>query len=70
MTLGLLFALVSSNAAWGFCGTYVGGAGTSIYNSASQVAVVRQGTTTTITMANNVVGDAAEFAIRGDEAEG
>ena len=63
MTLGLLFALVSSNAAWGFCGTYVGGAGTSIYNSASQVAIVRQGTTTTITMANNVVGDAAEFAM-------
>ena len=63
MVAGLLFALVSSNIAWGFCGTYVGGAGTSIYNSASQVAIVRQGSTTTLTMANNVVGDAADFAM-------
>ena len=63
MTIGLLLALVSPNEAWGFCGTYVGGAGTSIYNSASQVAIVRQGSTTTLTMANNVVGDASEFAM-------
>ena len=55
----------STSIAWGFCGTYVGGAGSSLYNGASQIAVVRQGTQTTLTMANDVFGsgDLGEFAL-------
>ena len=55
----------STSVAWGFCGTYVGGAGSSLYNGASQIAVVRQGTQTTLTMANDVFGsgDLSEFAL-------
>jgi MYXO-CTERM domain-containing protein len=42
----------------------VGGAGTNLYNSSSQVAIVRQGTKTTLTMANNVYGSGlTDFAI-------
>jgi len=55
----------STSVAWGFCGTYVGGAGSNLYNGASQIAVVRQGTQTTLTMANDVFGsgDLSEFAL-------
>ena len=55
----------STSVAWGFCDTYVGGAGSSLYNGASQIAVVRQGTQTTLTMANDVFGsgDLGEFAL-------
>ena len=56
---------LASGPAMGFCGTYVGGAGSNLYNGASQVAVVRQGSRTTLTMANDVYGSGAmsEFAM-------
>jgi len=46
-----------------FCGTYVSSAGTEVYNSASEVVIVRQGQRTTLTMANDVRGDPSNFAM-------
>jgi hypothetical protein len=54
----------STASAWAFCGTYVGGAGTNLYNAASQIAIVRQGTDTTLTMASDVYGSGVtDFAM-------
>jgi hypothetical protein len=54
MTTGLLTLFLLSPAARAFCGAYVGGTAT---NDASIVVVVRQGTTTTLTLVNDY-GDA------------
>ena len=55
-----MFWLVS--AAHAFCGTFVSSSGT-LFNNASEIAVVREGTTTTLTMANDFEGDPTEFAM-------
>ena len=57
--LGTLFP----TAALAFCGTYVGGADSELYNEVSQVAMVRQGTTTTLSVYNDVHGDTDDFAL-------
>ena len=62
MTLAAL-ALLAAPGAHAFCGTYVGQAGSELYNSASQVAITRQGSRTTLTLANDVQGDVDTFAI-------
>ncbi|MDP2304445.1 MAG: DUF2330 domain-containing protein [Pseudomonadota bacterium] len=59
----LLSLLALSGPAHAFCGTYVGQAGASLYNSVSQVVISRQGTRTTLTLANNYEGDATAFAL-------
>ena len=60
----MLFALLAalSPEASAFCGTYVGQAGANLENRASQIAVARQGTRTTLTMNNDYEGDATDFA--------
>ena len=58
---GLLLGLVSPVHA--FCGTYVGEPGADLTNSASQMAVVRQGQRTVLTMVNDFQGDVAQFAM-------
>jgi hypothetical protein len=50
-------------AAFGFCGFYVAKADTRLFNKASQVALVRLGDKTVMTMANDFRGDPREFAI-------
>ncbi|MEL6342100.1 MAG: DUF2330 domain-containing protein [Myxococcota bacterium] len=52
-----------SAAAHAFCGNYVGEAGADLVNTASEVAIVRQGGRTTITMSNDVVTDVNDFAM-------
>ena len=51
--------------AWahGFCGTYVGGTTDELYNRASEVAIVKQGSRTTLTFKNAYEGDAAAFTL-------
>ena len=49
--------------AWAFCGTYVGGAGSEIYNQVSEVVYVRSGTRTTLTLHSDVLGDTDDFAM-------
>lgn len=59
----LLLSLLGVLQAHAFCGTYVSSAGTEVYNSASEVVIARQGTRTTLTMANDVIGDPSDFAM-------
>ena len=58
MTLILLVA-----QAHAFCGTFVGGDGALLTNSASQVVLAREGTRTTLTLAMDYQGDLSEFAL-------
>lgn len=58
----LAVALAPSQA-HAFCGTYVGSAGSALYNQVSEVAVVRQNQRTTLSLRNDVVGDVDDFAL-------
>lgn len=46
-----------------FCGVYVGGKGSKLYNDATQVVLMRQGTRTVLSMSNNYDGPAKGFAM-------
>ncbi len=59
----MLTFLLLSPAAHAFCGTYVGSAGSELYNSAAKVALARDGTRTTITLANDFEGAVTDFAL-------
>ena len=49
--------------AWAFCGFYVAGSGESLANDATQVALMRHGTTTVVSMQNSYVGPPEDFAM-------
>ena len=63
MVLGMAACLWSPCDASAFCGFYVGGAGASLYNHASQVAMVRNGDRTVISLMNDYEGPLDEFAL-------
>ena len=54
------FAPLTASA---FCGFYVARADSKLYNQSSQVALVRDGRSTSITMASDYQGDLKEFAL-------
>lgn len=58
----LLSSSLITNAS-AFCGTYVGGVGAELYNSYSQLSVVREDNDTTLTIVNNVEGNFDSFAL-------
>jgi hypothetical protein len=58
-----IFTIAISTTAQAFCGFYVAKADTSLFNSASQVVLVRDGQRTVITMANDFEGDVEDFAV-------
>jgi hypothetical protein len=58
-----LVAGVAPAEAWAFCGTYVGSAGSAIYNEVSEVVLARSGKRTTLSLRNDVVGDVNDFAL-------
>jgi hypothetical protein len=60
--LPLVLSLISPPAD-AFCGFYVAKADTTLYNDASKVVLVRDGTRTTLTMASDYQGDPREFAM-------
>ena len=60
-TLLLLNQLIAPANA--FCGTYVGGVGSEFYNTYSQLAVVRDGSNTTLTIVNDIQGNFEDFAL-------
>ena len=62
MSLPILLAL-AANPAHAFCGTYMGGAGAELYNEVSQVALVREGGTTVLSVSNDVDGNFDDFAL-------
>ena len=53
----------AASSASAFCGFYVAKADTELFNKSSQVALVRDGDRTVITMANDYIGDPTEFAM-------
>jgi hypothetical protein len=55
--------LATPAAAHAFCGFYVSGAGAQLFNNATQVVLMRQGTRTVLSMQNNYDGPAADFAM-------
>ncbi len=58
----LSVVLFASNAE-AFCGFYVSGAGQALYNNATQVALMREGTRTVLSMQNNYQGPPEDFAM-------
>lgn len=60
---GSLLAALCAEPAFPFCGFYVAKADTKLFNQASQVAIVRDGDRTVMTMANDFQGDPTEFAM-------
>ncbi len=50
-------------SAHAFCGFYVGGAGQQMFNDATQVVMMREGTTTILSMRNNYQGPPTDFAM-------
>ncbi len=61
LVCALLVSLPSTAEA--FCGTYVGSAGSDIYNEVSEVAMVRSGKRTTLSIRNDAIGDLDDFAL-------
>jgi hypothetical protein len=59
----ILAAALCPPAAHAFCGFYVASGDAKLFNKASQVALVRDGDRTVLTMANDFRGEPKEFAI-------
>jgi hypothetical protein len=62
LALGCGAALLPSEAR-AFCGFYVGGAGARMYNHATEVVLMREGTRTVLSMQNNYDGPPDRFAM-------
>jgi hypothetical protein len=63
-TIGLVAGLVGgAPSAEAFCGFYVGGADAELFNNATQVSLMREGTRTVLSMANNYQGPPSDFAM-------
>ena len=60
MALG---AVLVPRTAEGFCGFYVNGAGSEMFNDATQVVLMRMGTRTVLSMQNNYQGPPEAFAL-------
>ena len=58
-----LFALAAPAVASAFCGFYVAGADTSLYNNATMVVMMRDGTRTVLAMQNDYQGPPENFAL-------
>jgi hypothetical protein len=62
--LGAVLAVgATSIAAHAFCGFYVGGSGQKLFNDATQVALMRDGTRTILAMQNDYRGPLEDFAM-------
>jgi MYXO-CTERM domain-containing protein len=59
----LLGVFAPARRADAFCGFYVGGAGTEMFNHATQVVMMRAGTKTVLSMQNNYEGPPSDFAL-------
>ncbi len=63
LRLAVVATLSVPFAAAAFCGFYVSGAGAELFNDATQVNLLRQGTTTVLAMQNNYRGPPENFAM-------
>jgi MYXO-CTERM domain-containing protein len=62
-TLIALALCIFAPRAHAFCGFYVGGAGAQMFNNATEVVLMRHGTTTVLSMQNNYQGPPESFAL-------
>lgn len=63
LLIASLAVLGTPRAAAAFCGFYVAGADQKLYNNATMVTLMRDGTTTVLSMRNNYQGPPADFAM-------
>src|SRR5258706_15429556 len=63
IALGVCALIGTTTRADAFCGFYVGGAGSEMFNHATQVVLMRHGTTTVLSMQNNYQGPPDKFAL-------
>lgn len=63
LTPVLILSLAFTPSAFAFCGFYVAKGDAKLFNKASQVVMVRDGSRTVLTMANDFKGDPKEFAL-------
>lgn len=61
--LALISSLLVASAAHAFCGFYVSGGGAQLFNDASMVVLLRDGTKTVLSMQNNYRGPPEDFAL-------
>ncbi len=61
--LGLCVAVAWPTTSRAFCGFYVSGADASLYNNATMVVMMREGTRTVLSMQNNYQGPPEDFAM-------
>src|SRR5947207_153478 len=61
--LALLACVLAATDGSAFCGFYVGGGGAKLFNNATQVVLLRQGTRTVLSMQNNYKGPPEGFAM-------
>src|SRR5436189_3358165 len=59
-TLGLVATTIAAHA---FCGFYVGGSNQKMFNDATQVVLMREGTRTVLSMQNDYKGPLEDFAM-------
>src|SRR5258705_7554965 len=59
----LAATLCAPTTADAFCGFYINGAGGEMFNNATQVVMMRQGTRTVLAMQNNYQGPVQDFAM-------
>ncbi|MBK9263631.1 MAG: DUF2330 domain-containing protein [Polyangiaceae bacterium] len=59
----VLAAMSAASSAEGFCGFYVSGADAKLFNNATLVVLMREGTRTVLSMQNNYQGPAEDFAM-------
>ncbi len=62
-TLAALGTVAFAHEASAFCGFYVGGADAKLFNNATQVVLMREGTRTVLSMQNNYEGPPSNFAM-------
>src|SRR4051794_2490073 len=63
MLLATGLCIAHAAAAHAFCGFYVGGANAKMFNNATEVVLMRHGTTTVLSMENNYQGPPDHFAM-------
>jgi uncharacterized protein (TIGR03382 family) len=63
IALGAAALIATTTRAEAFCGFYVGGAGSEMFNNATEVVLMRHGTTTVLSMQNNYQGPPQNFAL-------
>ncbi|MDH5671106.1 MAG: DUF2330 domain-containing protein [Myxococcales bacterium] len=62
-SLGFLLAMVPAVTGHAFCGFYVAGGGAELFNNATQVVLMRDGSRTVLSMQNNYQGPPSDFAM-------